>query len=918
MFQEVVGRKSLLSAVRQFLDSDDELPGLLVLEGDPGIGKTTLWRAGIEMVAGSGSTVLRCAPNAAEASLAYVALADLVADLDLSLLDALPPPQRRALDQALLRVDGPASVIDSRAVGTALLSLLEEQGGTTRVVLAIDDWQWMDPASRDAVGFALRRTSTPVALLATVRPDHPEVLSLVDHDRMTRLQVGPLGAVDLHHVLRSRLGRTFPRPYLDRIHALSGGNPWFALELAYAFDPEDDPARPLPDTLGGVVAARISQVDESVRRILVTVAALADARVEQVGAAVGAEHAELRDRLEAAEIAGLIELHGDRIAFTHPLLAAGVLDAVPARERRDVHRRLASVVTDVEERARHLALGAISAEQETVEALDQAAAHARARGASATAAEFLEHAIRLGAETEERTLNLISQRFDSGDVTRARSLAEEAVATMPTGPHRASALRLLARIQLHDDSYREAAEHLDEALAEPGIDARLRGELLVEDIYVLANLGRILDARARATEAVAEIEPLGAPGLLAKALAASVMTRYLSGDGLDEAVRLQALELEQPDEAGSVMVRPSLVSGLLLAWSGRLDEGRGVLRAVRQRCLERGEESDGIYSAFHLAITECWAGDLGAARLVADDSLERARHLGSDIALGTARATQAVAAAYAGDVDEGRAGAHEALAIFERGSCLAAMVWPTVTLGLVELSLGDQVTAAEILGPLVSSARAMGYGEPTAAPYAADAAEALIGAGRLDEARELVTHLEAEGHRLDRAWALALGARCRALVCAADGELDAALAAVEAALREHGRLPMPFEHARTLTVLGQIQRRRRQKRASAAAFEEALAKFEGMGARLWAERARSELERVHVARSSSTELTPSEARVAELASTGLTNREVAQALFVHPKTVEAHLSRVYRKIGIGSRAELGRWIAEAGPYSSAR
>lgn len=911
MLPEIMGRDSQLSVIRQFLGADDELPGLLVLIGDPGIGKTTLWRAGLDLASAAGRTVLRCAPNAAEASLAYVALADLAAQVDPGLLEVLPPPQRRALDQVLLQAEAPTRAVDARAVGAALLSALEELRGTSPVLLAVDDWQWMDPASQYAVGFALRRISTPISMLVSVRPGYPEVLGLIERDRITRLEVEPMAPADLHRVLESRLGRTFPRPSLDRLAALSGGNPWFALELARSFDPEDhdDLAHPLPDTLGQLVGGRLGEVDGPTRDILRAAAALADPRVEYVQSVVDGDDIELGSRLESAERAGLIEVRGNRIEFTHPLLAAGTLDDAPPHERRKLHGRLASVVTGVEERARHLALAAIRAEPATLEALDQAAAHARARGAPATAAGLLEHAVRLGSASEERTLALIRHWLDAGDVARARSLAETAVATLSTGPHRADALRLLATIRLYDDSYHEAAEHLEEALEEPGVDGPLKGELLVGYIYVLANLGRILDARARAAEAVAELEPIKAPGLLAKALATAVMTRYLSGEGLDESARLRALDLEQPEEPVPVMLRPSLISALLLAWSGRLDEGRAALRDTRQRCLEGGEESDVVYAAFHLGIFECWAGDLGAARLVADDSLERARQLGSDIAWGTARATQAVVAAYEGDLDEGRSGAQEALRIFERGSCLAAMVWPTVTLGLVELSRGDHAAAAEILAPLVAGARAMGYGEPTAAPYAADAAEALVGAGRLEEARELIDHLEAEGRRLDRAWALALGARCRALLLAADGELNAALSAVEAALEEHRRLPMPFELARTQLVLGQVQRRRRQKRASAAAFEQALATFEAMGARLWADRARSELERAMPGRVAGNQLSPSEERVAKLAATGLTNREMARALGVHPKTVEAHLSRLYRKLGIGSRAELGRCMA---------
>jgi DNA-binding CsgD family transcriptional regulator len=330
---------------------------------------------------------------------------------------------------------------------------------------------------------------------------------------------------------------------------------------------------------------------------------------------------------------------------------------------------------------------------------------------------------------------------------------------------------------------------------------------------------------------------------------------------------------------------------------------------VRGRCLDRGEESDLMFGAFHLVIIECWRGDLGAARLVAEDTTERATQLGTDVPLAVALSTRANVAAYAGDVDEARRSARAALEIFHRGSCLAATVWPMVTLGFLEVSLGDHEAAAAVLGPFVADAADMGYGEPTAAPFAADAVEALVGVGRLDEARALVEQLQSNGHRLDRAWALALGARCRALLLAAEGDLDGAHASAEAALVEHERLPMPFERARTLLVVGRIRRRLRRKRAAAEALQEALDVFEALGARLWAAQAGADLDRVAGRRAGPAELTPSEHRVAELAATGLTNREVAAALFISPKTVEANLARIYRKLSIRSRAELGRLLA---------
>ena len=195
------------------------------------------------------------------------------------------------------------------------------------------------------------------------------------------------------------------------------------------------------------------------------------------------------------------------------------------------------------------------------------------------------------------------------------------------------------------------------------------------------------------------------------------------------------------------------------------------------------------------------------------------------------------------------------------------------------------------------------------AAFIPDAVEALIHVGRLADAEPLIDKLERNGSRLDRAWMLALGSRCRAMLLAAHGDLDAATQAAQRAMVEHSRLPMPFERARTQMLLGQLQRRQRQTDIATATLREALSAFETMGVALWGERARAELARTKFGPGGTTGLTPSEQRVAELAASGMTNRDVAAALFISPKTVEVNLSRIYRKLGIHSRAELGQRMA---------
>ena len=500
--------------------------------------------------------------------------------------------------------------------------------------------------------------------------------------------------------------------------------------------------------------------------------------------------------------------------------------------------------------------------------------------------------------------------FDAGDPLRARRVAEQVVGSLDRGATRAVARHLLAIIRLHDDSYVEAAALLDQALAEPDVEPRLRVRISVDHLYVLVNLGRIQQALELTGPAVSDATAAGDAALLGEALATRVMVRFLSGLGLDEDLLARALELEDPESTSAIMLRPSLIAGLVRAWTGQLDEALSDFAKLRLQAIERGAESDLMFMAFHHVIAECWKGSVAQARLLADDTAERASQLGTDIPLAIAQTVEAVVAAYEGDADRCRKAATSALSIFERGGSMAVRVWPLVALGFVEVSSGDYPAALRALGPLIAAVPAMGYGEPTAAPFAPDAAEALIAVGRHDEAQALVTQLLDNGPRLDRAWALALGSRCQALLLAARGDVPAALESTTQALNHHERLPMPLELGRTLLVRGQLLRRSHHRRAAAETLERALSIFDALGTPLWSRRTQVELDRVRVPAPAGDVLTPSERRVAELAATGQTNREVARALFISPKTVEVNLANVYRKLGIRSRAELGRRMAE--------
>jgi DNA-binding CsgD family transcriptional regulator len=638
---------------------------------------------------------------------------------------------------------------------------------------------------------------------------------------------------------------------------------------------------------------------------------MASPTVELVSRATIGDDDRLIELLENAESEGIIAIDGNRIQFAHPLLARGVYtEAAPSR-RRTMHRRLADIVDEPELRARHLALAATSGDQVTLSALDTAAESARMRGAPAAAAELMDLAIRLGGDTAERRLRSALHHFDAGDQERSRAVLEETVERLAPGDLRAEALSRLAVVRLYADGFFEGARLLQRALGEVDAGSPLRVQILITLAYSLLHTNQAQAGVQTAKEAVAQAERLDHPHLLGLALGMRATLRFLCGQGFDEADIDRAVALADPNIFTPLVFRPSAQRALLLDWTGRLDEAHELSQAIRRRCIEKGEEGELVFLAQHVVLNSMWRGDFGEAVLFAEDAMERARQLGGDTPLFVAHSLRANLAAYAGREAEARSAAEEALEISRRTGSFRLAERVVAALGFLEASLGRYDAAIATLQPLVT--RFDPASTPTELPNAVflpDAIEALIHVGRGAEAQPLIDALERNGERLGRAWMMAVGARGRAMLLAERGDLDAAGAAAARAIDEHDRLPMPFERARTLLLLGQLQRRQRKKDSASARLQEALDIFEQLHIPLWADRARGELARANVGPRHSTQLTPSEQRVAELAASGMKNRDVATALFISPKTVEANLARIYRKLGIKSRAELGRHMGK--------
>jgi DNA-binding CsgD family transcriptional regulator len=892
----VIGRDEELARARAFLTGLRSGPRALVIEGEAGIGKTAMWQQALDEAAAGGCRVLRCAGEEAEARLSFVGLGDLIGDA----LDAeLPAPQREALEVALLRrtrSQGP----EPRAVAIALRSLLVELSRAEPVVVAVDDAQWLDAATARALAFAARRLDArPVGVLVTVRAPlrEPDVLGLERALHSERIRLGPLSLGALGALLEGRLGYRYRRPALLRLEQATGGNPLFALEVARALGPAPalEPGRALavPASLREAVAERVAALSRPGRETLLVVAALSHSSVELAAQASSA------DGLAAAEDAGLLRVAGDRVAFTHPLYGAAVYDAAPTGQRRAVHGRLAELVADPEERARHLALATAVPDDEVAATVERAAAHAQARGAWDAAAELLEQAGTLTPDPDaasRRRVRAAELHMHAGDRARARSLLEP----IADGTTRGDALRLLGEISYHEYSFAEAAQLLEAAL--DGLeDPALAVVIELTLSYVRCHhLGDAARADVHADRALAAATRLGDQGLESVALAMRVMIDFMRARPLDWGMIERALALEDPGRLLPLQLRPSILTAQLELTVADLPAARRRLTVLRRTLVDAGDESELAMVAVWLAWLETLAGDLTAAAAHAEEALHFSRLSDSARDRSWALVQRATVRAHAGDEAGARA---DAAAARETCAALGAsepLLWVADALGVLELSLGDAQAAWAATTAFATHVEAGGVGPVGFVP---EALEALIALGELDRAAALLERFEQRGQELDRAWVSAMAARCRGLLAAARGDLDAAQAALEKALVEHERLELEFSLARTLLAQGHVRRRRREKRLARDALEQALERFERMGARLWADRARAELARVS-SRATPGALTVAERRVVELAAAGRSNKEIANELFVSVHTVEAHLTHAYAKLGVRKRSQL--------------
>jgi DNA-binding CsgD family transcriptional regulator len=906
----VVGRAVELETIERFLTSRDART--LVMEGEPGIGKSTLWRAGIEMAEQRRFLVLQARPAALEGSLSFVVLRDLVAVVPPEVRGRLPEAQRRALSVALAEGGEPADPIDRGVVAVAVMGLLRELSARRPLLVAIDDLHWLDEPTGAVIASAIRRTrDADVRLLATLRGANGTLPLLgLEHDDSSsiRLRLGPLSEGAIRRIVRLRLCRTLSRQELHALYGASEGNPFHAIELARSsFDREGLFSLHVSHPIHELVRASLESLPKETDHVLPFVAPFAGATVTML------VRAGVWEDLEPALAAGILELDNDRVRFAHPLVAAAVWEFVGPGRRRDVHRALAAVADDPERGARHLAAATSAPDGEVAELLERSAAVVHFRGAPTAAADLLDEALRLTPARATHQWARIARQAasahaEAGHWDSVGGLVRRAQERLGASTDRAAILTAAAEMGPGNEGLMRQA--VLEA-AEPSV--RVRALLGLSEQMAMS--GRFGEAVRTAQEAEIAARHSGDVGLLGVALTRlGALACIDSRPGAIADLR-KAGEIEKKlgGLPTSVFHAPRTYEAFVLAFGSDPGRARELLRERLDAAMERGDDLSTFQASIFLFLAEFLAGEWDAARTTSRAGLDLAEIMeyeyGRPILLGALARLEAC---------EGRLESARALATgaLSKLTALGERFWSTIALGsltFTELCSGDSrsaLTHAQVINERFPER------ECSWSYHQGDEIEALVLAGQHEGALSRAAALRRAGIELELPRFLAWADRGEGLVLAAAGDLPAAQVAFESALSHHDHFTQPFERARTVLALGVTLRRSRRRRDARETLGEALDEFVRLGAAQFVRIVRDEQKHVggrppvgvH-------ELTAAEDRVARLVASGRSNREVAEELFITVSTVEATLTRVYRKLQIKSRSQLSKVLTARGDGS---
>jgi len=653
---------------------------------------------------------------------------------------------------------------------------------------------------------------------------------------------------------------------------------------------------PVPRVVEELFGDRIRELPDPVRDVLLATALSAGL--------TRAELAVLVDPLavEDAINAGLLIVDGMRLRPAQPLLAAAVRHKSRAGQRREMHLGLATAVSDSTLRARHLAVATLLPDADVAAVVDAAAKIAGERGAGQEAEELAAHAFRLtpadAPERPERLLSLARRHMYLGDMHRARDLLLRELDTLPRGRMRAWAHILIG--EAGETTFETTQLQL--ALAEAGDDPEIRASVLHLEASSLAvsQLVRIEEAEALSREALAMARAVG-PELEGRVVTSLAWVLALRGRALDEVAAAAP--------AGAPMYvssdRPAAVRH---AFRGQLALAREMFEHMLVDANDRGELRLALLMTVQLGELAIRAGNVGeAARAVEELSLWRS----VDKLEAIVCRLQANIASLVGDPSE----CERLVAQVLRTDLASAGAWNALevrrSLGVAALLRQASAEAVDHLSAVWEHTIDAQIDDPGAFPVAGDLVEALVQQENLHQARAVTEHLRAVSVDQDHPWGLATAKRCSAMIVLAERYDADAVAASWAAATEYGDLGLDFDRGRTLLALGRAERRFKKNIDARRSLEEAAAQFAQSGCSGWAEQARSELARVSGRRRAAEEgLTPSEQQVAELAASGLSNKEIAARLVVTVYTVEAHLSHAYAKLGVRSRGQLAQRLEQ--------
>lgn len=927
----LVGRDAELGRLEAWLRNPGELPSAVVIEGEPGAGKTALFRTVVQSARAQSYRVLEAIPAQPEVGLGYSGLMDLMGPAVGEVLPVLPPPQRDALLVALLMRPVGDAPPDRLAVGAATRHALEHFASHGPVLVAIDDLQWLDAATSNALAFAMRRLTTePIAFLGARRREAagpgPIAATL---KRAHDLPLGPLSVGAIHAILRDRLDLALDRPRLLRLHDLSGGNPFYAIELGRGLKEGNlqlNASDVLPPSLDSLVGGRITALPPATIPVLASAAMTSDPTLALLARLHGRRvaTAALRAAVAANVILPLGEGLDATVQFTHPLLAAAVIAATSPRQRQALNGSLAASVSDPVQRARHLAASASGPDPDVAAVLEDAAALASSRGAPSIAADLATVARHMTPDLDaagalRRGAAAAEHQFEAGDAAGAMAALGSLIDGADPGPVRARLMAMKARFSHFGDDVGEGVRLLKAALAEAGADARLRAWIDEGLAWGLLLMRSDLPAAVVHAESATRLAArAGDASLHAEALAALALARLETGQPALRQMR-RAVSLEPATRGLRVLRHPSFALGYLLSCMDQFAEASSVFQDLRGRAARQGDDSALASILGQLSLIEAHTGNLRVALTLATDANELALEAGQRPMQAVALSRVALVAAMRGSTQETQAAADGALLLaggeaFDPAHPAAALARggeiALVALGLVAVAHERWEEAHRYLGPLGDHMLNAGIREPGELRFLLDDVEALVGLGQMAEAADRLAALMAIADDTGRPSARVAAAIGQGLVAAATGDPIAGLTPLAEAVTLAEGLPLPLLQGRAHLALGRVQRRARRRAAAREALEAARARFRSIQAEGWVAVAEREINRIGGRTRSLDELTATEMRVARLVAEGMSNAEAAAALFVTPKAVEANISRIYSKLGLRSRIELARWVMQ--------